>query len=190
MSDYGPNAWQRMPGETSKWFERFENHRLVGSERTLLGTVNAWRAKKGKNKSNSIPGAWTRQSKDFVWEQRCDAWDAHERDRLRKEYDEEVAQVRKTRRAIIRAAMARTVTALSSFVPDDKRLTEMPVTVLSQLVAMVVTQARTEYGDDQPDELVLHDGDKFEPKEMTDAALHAYADFEPDTETDSEEGTG
>ena len=62
--------------EPNLWYSRFVDYRLQGPDRTLLGAVNRWRAKVGKNRQNSIPGAWSRNAKRWRWRARAEAWDA------------------------------------------------------------------------------------------------------------------
>jgi len=64
--------------EPMLWFARFTLYRQMGSDRSLLGTVNEHRNKKSQKKSNYTPGAWRDAYKQWNWKERAEAWDAYE----------------------------------------------------------------------------------------------------------------
>ena len=65
--------------EPNLWYDRFTYFRLMGPDRSFLGLVNRWREQKGREKKNTVPGAWTIAGKRWNWIQRAEAWDAEER---------------------------------------------------------------------------------------------------------------
>lgn len=70
-------AWERREGETDRWYRRFEFFKLMGPGRSLLEAVNQERVKKGRERSNSLPGSWRRAAEAWAWRARADAWDQH-----------------------------------------------------------------------------------------------------------------
>jgi hypothetical protein len=61
----------------------FERYRLAGPSRSLLHTVNAERAEKGKKRKTKVPGAWNQAFARWRWRQRAEAWDEQERHQAR-----------------------------------------------------------------------------------------------------------
>ena len=81
MSDtlHESEPWQRLPGERNLWFARFERYRLAGPKRSLLGVVNAERARRDAKPGRSAPQAWAKAAKQWRWQQRAEAWDEQQR---------------------------------------------------------------------------------------------------------------
>ena len=70
--------WQRQPNEPSRWYERFETYRLLGSTRSI---EHAFRI---CTNSRRRPGAaWYKTANDWNWTARAEAWDEAEREQLR-----------------------------------------------------------------------------------------------------------
>ena len=70
-------AWSRVPDEPTRWYSRYEEFRLMGPTRNMLEMANQWRARKGKKRQDSPPGAWTKASRLWRWRERAEAWDAY-----------------------------------------------------------------------------------------------------------------
>jgi hypothetical protein len=85
-----PESWDRQPGEPNRWFSRFERYRLAGSNRSLLGTVNAEWAVTGRKKQTKVPGAWNRAFECWSWRERAEAWDELERKKARETHAKEI----------------------------------------------------------------------------------------------------
>jgi hypothetical protein len=73
----GKQPWERMTGETSRWFQRFEAFRLKGVGRSLLGIANEERVAKGQRESHYTPGSWRNAARAWDWQARAEAWDQH-----------------------------------------------------------------------------------------------------------------
>jgi hypothetical protein len=71
-----PQPWDRREGETNRWWQRFEAFRLLGPGRSLTEAVNQERVRKGRERSESLPGSWRRIAIAFDWRARAEAWDA------------------------------------------------------------------------------------------------------------------
>jgi len=71
-ADSAGNAWDRRPGEPSKWFIRFEVYRQLGAERTMLA---AYRLTGNRPDARKVPGSWTRVVEVWEWKKRVWAWD-------------------------------------------------------------------------------------------------------------------
>jgi hypothetical protein len=74
----GFQPWKRQAGESTLWFERFTLYRKQGTRRTLLGAVNAYKAKRSQRRTDDIPGAWRNAFAVFKWRERAQAWDDHQ----------------------------------------------------------------------------------------------------------------
>lgn len=72
--------YERLPEEPNLWYDRFVQYLQMGPSRSLLGAVNAEKAKKSKEKQTSnIPGAWSEAAKQWRWKERAEAWDEYRR---------------------------------------------------------------------------------------------------------------
>ena len=76
------DPWARQPDEPARWYARFDVYRLLGPTRTIEATYRL--IAQLENLTGSRPGqAWYAAAKTYDWQPRADAWDAHERQRLR-----------------------------------------------------------------------------------------------------------
>src|SRR5438105_2640608 len=73
-----PPSWERLPGEASRWYARFERFRLAGPSRSMLGVFNADKLAGGQPQQRCVPGAWAQAAKLWRWKDRAEAWDEHE----------------------------------------------------------------------------------------------------------------
>ncbi len=69
--------WDRMDGETNRWYQRFNAFRLAGPGRTILAVSNAEKAIRGQNESRYPPGSWRKAAEKWRWRERANAWDQH-----------------------------------------------------------------------------------------------------------------
>lgn len=84
MSEDRP-IYEQQEAEPTRWYSRFLLFRDMGSNRTLLGTVNKEEAQKGTNKqSKIIPGAWHTACEQWNWRERATVYD-REQERLKAE---------------------------------------------------------------------------------------------------------
>lgn len=72
-------VWDRMPGESSLWFSRFEQYRMAGPGRSMLGVFNRWRESRGKSRCHSMSDHWVQASRRYQWRDRAEAWDDYQR---------------------------------------------------------------------------------------------------------------
>lgn len=84
--------WERIEDEPGLWFNRFEQLRLLGPERSMLALYRSkWREKRekagkgGTKEPKSIPGSWDKAAKKWNWKERWDAWDHYESERVAAE---------------------------------------------------------------------------------------------------------
>jgi hypothetical protein len=76
------NAWERQTNsdgnpEPMLWYARFEQYRLMGPGRSLLGAYNTWRKQAGKDGNRtSTPKSWDINAERWQWKTRAEAWDA------------------------------------------------------------------------------------------------------------------
>lgn len=74
--------WERMPDEPDRWYARFEVYRLLGPNRSLLGTYRLVTQLLGR--AGQAPGhAWHQAAQRWRWQARAQAWDQAEGARLR-----------------------------------------------------------------------------------------------------------
>lgn len=73
--------WKRLPDEVAVWFARFEQYRIIGPARSI---DEAYRRVSGLHRlSGKRPGqAWYQAAERYRWQERAEAWDESERDRL------------------------------------------------------------------------------------------------------------
>lgn len=71
--------WDRLDGEPTRWFLRFERYRLAGPGRELLGVARAARAERAvksiQRQMRKTPGSWSRAYALWRWRERAEAWD-------------------------------------------------------------------------------------------------------------------
>ncbi len=81
MADLTP--WDKQPGETELWYDRFCLYRDMGVARNFFGGYQLWLKHNGKyteaESVKSTPGAWQRKSKEFAWKDRATSWDQEQR---------------------------------------------------------------------------------------------------------------
>ncbi len=121
-------AWEQLPGESDRWYERFTLYRMMGPERTIEQAAkrNETQRTLGAAVSNrKLPKRpsrhWYYAAKRFDWTQRAAAWDA-----MRRDEDEATA-----RRSLVR-------------VKDDLwEIYEAGLVKLRQGLAMPLVRSRT-----------------------------------------------
>lgn len=66
-----------MPGEDSRWYERFSRYLALGAARSVRAVYNAELATRGKPSEHSkpVPSSWTQASRRFEWQRRAKAFD-------------------------------------------------------------------------------------------------------------------
>lgn len=90
--DLNSPIWVRQTGENALWFGRFEVYRLMGSARSLRGCYQkVWveeRVRKGQEGSDPpsfVSNSWRNAFERFRWEERSNAWDAHQQHQVERE---------------------------------------------------------------------------------------------------------
>lgn len=75
----GPQPWEKQEGEPALWFRRFERYRLMFPRRSVCALYHEEHPKKNQEKPRTNPGPeWYEAAKHWRWEERAEAWDAHE----------------------------------------------------------------------------------------------------------------
>ena len=121
MPDTTPasDPWEREPGENTRWYSRFEQFRLAGAGRSLLGAVNADRIRQGMKRQDQIPGAWSRAAAKWRWRERAEAWDEFERQKAREMHSKEVEEMNRRHVQISKALQNKAAQRLTSLKPDE-----------------------------------------------------------------------
>jgi hypothetical protein len=127
MPDTTPpsDPWERQPGENTRWYSRFEQFRLAGAGRSLLGAVNAERIKQGKERQDAIPGAWSRAAAKWHWRERAEAWDELERQKARETHAKEVDEMNRRHIQVSKALQNKAVQRLTSLKAEELTTLEL-----------------------------------------------------------------
>lgn len=155
--DVSDNLWDRQRNSNGElepilWYSRFEDYRLMGPDRSLLGAVNLERVKKGQKKSNYIPGSWRGAAAKWNWKKRAEAWDASEIERRQEEDKQDRIEERKCRRDLLRDYRGKIAQAIQALAPDDARWGDV-----ARAVETLTQESRAEY-DDLPAQRLEHSG--------------------------------
>lgn len=87
--------WMQQYGESALWYDRFHRYMLVGSRRSLLGTVRVEEAEKGRLKrSLRVPGSWHKAFAKYRWKERAAAWDEYQRSIDREKWEQRFKELR------------------------------------------------------------------------------------------------
>ena len=113
--------WDQQPGEPNRWYARFEQFRLAGPNRSLLGTLNADREQRGKKKARSIPGAWTENASRWRWRERAVAWDKQERRQARVAHAQEIEEMNRRHAQEAKVLQSKGLQALKTVEPGQLR---------------------------------------------------------------------
>lgn len=74
----GPHPWEKQEGESALWFRRFERYRLLFPRRSVAAVYHEEHPQ-NPDKPRQKPGReWYDAAKQWHWEERAEAWDAHE----------------------------------------------------------------------------------------------------------------
>lgn len=104
--------WDQLPEENDKWYQRFEQYRLMGPGRSLAGAYNLCRVLEPEI-TGMTPGVnWRDKMGQFKWIERARAWDEIERERFRTEVQQISDDKRLTRLQMISQLKDKTFTAL------------------------------------------------------------------------------
>lgn len=68
------DVWEKQPGEPDRWFGRFHQYLLMGSQRSLLGCYKAESPEK-REKAESTPKSWDVAAREWNWKERASAFD-------------------------------------------------------------------------------------------------------------------
>lgn len=85
--------WDRMEGEPLRWYARFDRFRLMGWRRSVADVYHKENSVKQRKTALKVPGDWYKTAKQWQWDERVEAWDAHkrvERDRIIALEEEEI----------------------------------------------------------------------------------------------------
>lgn len=76
MSEQQDRPWDQMEGEPSLWYRRFTRYRLMEPVRSIAAVYQEESKNDEKRRSNA-PGTWYDIARQWQWEARAAAWDAH-----------------------------------------------------------------------------------------------------------------
>lgn len=93
-------VWAQMAGEPGKWYARFETYRLLGPHRSIRAAYRQRRAQDGLGGAQA-GSAWFSAARKWSWQERAEAWDKVERERLRVEERERRKQAHEQRAEMI-----------------------------------------------------------------------------------------
>lgn len=152
------SEWDRQEGEPTKWYNRFERYRLMGSNRSVLATYHGESAKSGNGRQKGLtPGSWSTNADKWNWKARAEAWDMQEAQsraaaaalqqaKEEAEKERERREWRLKRKQLAQGLFAKAATALNSVGGEN------PIANLNQVantVKIVLGELRAEF-DDMP----------------------------------------
>lgn len=180
--------WEKLPGESLIWYERFRRFLEYGSDRRIVEIQNAYRKEQGK-KACGLTLAWRKESTRHRWAERATAWDEYLVERARKRFEEEADQsidrrmmaLRKFNKIVnreldkhierlerIEAEQAEAARRNKKGVPMvEERL--LPIRDLTIAMRALVEQERIEFGNVSSEENKIHVEVRYEDSPNTDA---------------------
>lgn len=187
------NAWDRRPGEPSRWFDRFEHFRALGPQRSVdraalvwsratsptpsavsAGTVTDVKRSAKVGKSQRASRHWYAAAERWDWEARAAAYDDHLRDELRRAEEARRFDARQRRLAVVEALLDDVAGALAKV--DLSQLTDEQVLgLLPQLRVYfkdLVQMERLEYG--EASEITEESGDHEIAEDVRAAIAKVY----------------
>jgi len=141
------DSWDRQPGELNLWYARFERYRLAGPNRSLLGTLNDERVRRGKKKGRSLPQSWATNVKRWRWQDRASAWDEYERRQARVRHAQAIEEANRRHIQHALALQNKASQRLQAMEPGDLS----PMVVLRYIVEGAKLE-RAALGQPQPTE--------------------------------------
>lgn len=153
--------WAQLPDEPTLWYDRFERYRLMPvADRSVLAVYKAERAASGGQKRTKadnpvkVPGSWDSTALRFNWTTRAAAWDQHEAERRRIEYEQEREEDRKARIAL-RLKFRTKLEAIIDGLDPNMISQRANVKDLALAVRMLGDEGRADY-DDLPTQKIDH----------------------------------
>lgn len=192
------NAWDRRPGEPSRWFDRFEHFRALGPQRSVDRAALVWSRGRAATAATAASGAvsagtvtdversakvgksqrasrhWYAAAELWDWEARAAAYDDHLRDELRRAEEARRFDARQRRLAVVEALLDDVAGALAKV--DLSQLTDEQVLgLLPQLRVYfkdLVQMERLEYG--EASEITEESGDHEIAEDVRAAIAKVY----------------
>lgn len=89
--------WDQRPDEPSRWFDRFNNYRSLGPQRTMQGAFDLWKSGSAKAIKSTRPTTdWYEMAERWEWVKRATAYDDKERAKaLKVEEGERAAMLKR-----------------------------------------------------------------------------------------------
>jgi len=134
-------VWDRQEGESSLWYGRFDEYRLMGPERSVLSVVNRRRRDQSKKQAKYSPGAWLEKANTFKWRERAEAWDESERQRQAALREIEADKLFENIEQALKALYAKYSQRLQELDPDD-----IPAAVLAPHFLSTIKKLEEHYG--------------------------------------------
>lgn len=150
------HLWDRLPGETTDEFKRFECYRQLSGRRSMLAAYTAYlvavmgQEKVEQRKASSqyavstVPPNWPIIAEDHRWVERANAWDMYQHELDITAEQEVIDRCRDKRREALNSLLTTSITALTNFDSNTATLSQ-----IAQAVKVAVSQLRIEYGDNE-----------------------------------------
>jgi|SRR6185312_5836434 len=124
--DEEQQSWQRQPGEPLNWHKRFTRLRLMDSVRSINAVyAQEFGTKNDEKERPKAPGKWYEIAKQWKWEERAGAWDAHLDAQLEQAIAAEEKKVLRQEYALKHKRVAelnRIVTKLIGYLEDESHV--------------------------------------------------------------------
>ena len=135
----GQASWERLPGESLTWYQRFERFRLMVPVRSIAAVYHKEQEAKDSVKprkptSSKVPGDWYDIAKQWKWEERAAAWDASETARLEAIIAYEQEQVLRAGYALLHKrveVLTEVAFQLKKYMDDEKKVWPVDVKIVA-----------------------------------------------------------
>lgn len=142
------NEWLQREGEPTQWFARFERYLMLGEKRSIEAVwqdeqkrTGAAKGSKGQHPTRPTRH-WYGAAKTWQWASRAEAYDQHQRDLEKAEWEAKRKKARERRLQLLDAYTMPLAQAMATF--DAKAAKPYD---LGQLFKIFMEQSRIEYDD-------------------------------------------
>ena len=148
--------WERQPGESWRWYNRFDQHyRPLGPDRSLLAAYKHWLSETGRERQKKpirAPQHWTDTAAEWHWPERAEAWDEAERQQRLADERAERLKWRQKRRDLLASFYDKLETMLKKVEPKRD---SPPFSQLTVAVRTATQELRAEYNDEPEQRQVI-----------------------------------
>lgn len=156
--------WEQLEGESTLWFDRFEQYRLQGPRRTMMEVYHNYRASKNMPKARRASGPWKDAYHGFQWRERAAAWDRYMFQVRQEEWEQERIQAKRTRIELLDKFREKVEQIINGINPQDARWPDAIAAVKA-----VMGESRAEFYDVPPTKVEVEVDAKENEESIADA---------------------